>query len=175
MKCAIIGSGSSAKDFDFTRLKDIDTIAVNRAYSLCDSKYLVFLDRAMFTLHEEDIRNYKGEIYCHERAVPKDFKCNTFQTSFNTPARKWGDSVLGQLSGLAALNIAILQGYTEIYLIGFDMHTGHLFDESPIYSDDKTMSKLINKFALFNDFPVKIYNCNENSSINCFEYSTAIL
>ena len=52
-------------------------------------------------------------------------------------------------SGLFAINIAILLDYKEIYLVGFDMYPGHLFEESPIYSNSKAMIKIINKVLPF--------------------------
>lgn len=76
MKCFCIGCGASLIGFDFSRLNDpyIKTIGTNFIIKYYPKvKALVFLDRGMFDHCPEELKNYKGAIWAHDRAIPKDY------------------------------------------------------------------------------------------------------
>lgn len=177
MKCAVIGSGSSLLDFNLARIKDMDRIAINSSLKVLPCQYLVFLDAEFVETYTDELLKFKGDIYCSERAAAKiteldlPIEYTSFKTQYNAIATDWIDPIIGMMSGLAALNIALLLGYKEIYLIGYDLYPGHIFQRpNKAYSDDWTMNKIVRKFELFKDVDAKIYNCNPLSRIKTFPF-----
>ena len=177
MKCAVIGSGSSLLYFNLARIKDMDRIAINSSLKVLPCQYLVFLDAEFPETYTDELLKFKGDIYCSDRAAARIHELNlpvnfiSFKNQYNNIAKDWCDPVIGMMSGLAALNIALLLGYKEIYLIGYDLYPGHIYQRpNKAYSDDWTMNKIVNKFELFKDVDAKIYNCNPHSRIKTFDF-----
>ena len=170
-KCFCIGCGSSIKGFDFSRLKGHRTIGTNRILiDFPEVEYLVFLDRVFFDMYQKEIEAYKGHIYTMQRAIPKGYSRGNISI-IDTKLRVQAGSLAGGLSGLTALNIAC-QMYSEIYLLGYDMYPGHYYSDEPdLYSPERA-EKYNDRFSQLKDlFPaVKIYNCNPQSAITCFDY-----
>ena len=185
MKCAVLGSGSSVNDFDFSSIEGFYVIGVNLGVRLHPCDAMVFLDADMVEDHSDDIVDFKGDIYCSDRAAARIHELNlpvnfiSFKNQYNNIAKDWCDPIIGMMSGLAALNIALLLGYKEIYLIGFDLYPGHVFENEyekrgihsdQTYAHEWTMNKIVNKFELFKDVDAKIYNCNPHSRIKTFPF-----
>ena len=171
MKCFCIGCGSSIKGFDFSRLKGHRTIGTNRILlDFPEVEYLVFLDRKFYNMYSKEIDEYKGLIYAPQRALPEGYYRDNVSI-IDTKLRVQAGSLAGGLSGLTALNIACLM-YSEIYLLGYDLYSGHYYSDAPDLYTQQRGEKYNNRFLqLKNLFPqVKIYNCNPQSAITCFDY-----
>jgi len=151
----IVGGGGSLINFDFSKLKDKDTIAINvAALDVPDPTYCITADSSVFkkvqTGYFKDVQttwvlvtnpNHRtmkmengifknvrtGFVYnllCMDMVIRNadvegiGFSFSNFKTGYN--------------SGFCGLQLAVLLGYTEIHLLGFDMTAGkkcHYHDE----------------------------------------------
>ena len=172
MKCFCIGCGSSIKGVDLNRLKGYRTIGTNRILvDYPDVEYLVFLDRTFFDMYQKEIEAYKGLIFAPQRAIPEGYSRDNLSL-IETKLRVQRGSLAGGLSGLTALNIAC-NWSKEIYLLGYDMYPGHYYSDAPdLYSPERA-EKYNERFAQLKAlYPgIKIYNCNPQSAITCFDYA----
>jgi len=186
MRCAVIGSGLSAKDFDFNSIsKGFFTIGVNAGIRLCSCDAMVFIDAVAADIYKDDIEKFEGQIFCstratvriHELDMPINFK--SFDLQYNDIARTWEEPFMGMMSGLSALNLATLMEPKEIYLIGYDLYPGHMFEHEwakgkghsdSTYAHEWTMNKIANKFDYFKNVKTPIYNCNPLSRIKTFPF-----
>lgn len=142
----IIGGGASLKDFDFVKLKDKDTIAVNMAaLDVPNPTYCITLDYTFLRKLERNIIKFRGlettrvfivdfhHPYLKEKGgrivdtkhnliynladfhmIIKAYKATGIGFSFN-------DFRTGINTGYCALQLAVLLGYTKIYLLGIDL------------------------------------------------------
>lgn len=184
MRCFCIGGGESLSGFDFSRLDNKFTIGCNhiiKYYPLV--RVAVFLDRDFFEKNKETIIDYRGVVFAHERALPEDFNkwnLKRIRTKLNRDNLDYMEEdgfpvFLGRLSGLTAINIAIDQGFDEIYLLGYDLKGAHYFDsDKKFIEDDRTIAKLLTRFQFYKDmeerYGYKIYNCNPDSAIRMFPF-----
>lgn len=188
MKCFCIGCGASLIGFDFKLLDNHATIGTNYIMKhYPEVKACVFLDRNFFENNEELIKDYHGGIFAHDRAVPKDYNPSNMIKIFT---KQWLDDLgfryhiednikypvyLGRLSGLTAIHIAIDQGFDEIYLLGYDMNGGHIYNpDLLLHKDDNQFRKTMARFQFFKDmqdqYGYKIFNCNPDSAIDIFPF-----
>ena len=142
-KVYIVGGGKSLSGYDFSKLKNEDTIAVNvSALDVPNPTYCITADSSIFRRVQEG--RFKGidttwvlvtnPEHCSMKFrdgkfVHKDgFVYNLF--CMNMVIRNAGvegigfsfsDFRTGYNSGFCALQLAVLLGYDEIHLLGFDM------------------------------------------------------
>ncbi len=138
----IIGGGSSLKGFDFSKLKDKTTVAVNKSYSYVpDLDYFITID---FTALKKisDINNINPtKIFVANFTKPylQEKEGRIVDTRFNLVYKledfdmivkskkteglglSFNDFRNGDNSGYCALQLAVVLGYTEIYLLGIDL------------------------------------------------------
>lgn len=169
--CYCIGCGSSIKGMDFSLLRPYYTIGCNHVmldyYVDCG----VFLDRSFYDDYQPALPYLACEIWTHKRAVPEGYshpRLHLIETSLNNINTDPADPswVMGHLSGIAAINIAYLKGYREIYLLGYDMQGCNYYDEEEVIF--ARSNKLAYKFARFLETDAKIYNCNPESWLEVF-------
>ena len=169
--CYCIGCGSSIRGLDFSLLKPYYTIGCNHVmldyYVDCG----VFLDRSFYDDYHTAIPHLTCEIWSHKRAVPDGYshpRVKLIETSLNGINTDMADPswVMGHLSGIAAINIAYLKGYREIYLLGYDMQGSNYHDTEEV--PFARSNKLIYKFTRFLEIDAKIYNCNQDSYLEVF-------
>lgn len=169
--CYCIGCGSSIRGLDFSLLKPYYTIGCNHImldyYVDCG----VFLDRSFYDDHYQALPYLTCEVWTHKRAVPEGYshpRLHLIETSLNNINTDPNDPswVMGQLSGIAAINIAYLKGYREIYLLGYDMQGSNYHDNEEVKFARN--NKLAYKFARFLETDAKIYNCNPDSWLEVF-------
>lgn len=171
-KCFCIGCGSSLKGFDFNKLKGHRTIGTNRILiDYPEVDYLVFLDRIFFDMYQKEIEAYKGLIFAPERALPQGYYSDNISLIF-TKMRVEKGSLAGGLSGLTALDIACNM-YNKIYLLGYDMYSGHYYSDAPDAYTAERAEKYNRRFMLLKEkwLDRKIYNCNRQSLITCFDFA----
>lgn len=200
-KCFIIGGGESLVGFDFTILKDHDVIAVNN--SILDAPFAKYFITMDYTFIDYKINKnlfssfpatkyfvvainnnyiqYKNNQYIDTR---NNYKYDLSLINYVVPAKHEfgiGNSIQnfvhGCCSGYSALQLAIVLGYTEIYLLGIDMtasakthyHAGYNANLSFFKNKLRFYYPLFLKglYAIKKDFPlVKIYSCSEHSPLN---------
>ena len=140
----IIGGGTSLKGFDFGKLKDKDTIAVNMsAFDVPNPTYCITADSGIFRKvqegHFKDIgttwvlvtnpdhcsMKMKNGIFKH---VHSGYVYNLFAANMlikNAGVEGIGfefkDFKTGYNSGFCAFQLAVLLGYKKIHLLGFDL------------------------------------------------------
>lgn len=149
-KVFIIGGGPSLSNFDFSTLEGQDVIAVNKSIEHVQSaKYFItmdytFLQKTQLTVDDinkkadssyfvlntghDYIKNVNG-IFTDTRNNLQYLKLNEFSGVIQSkldylPSTGFGKNISefchGSNSGYCALQLAILAGYKEIYLLGFD-------------------------------------------------------
>lgn len=147
----IVAGGHSLHNFDFSKLSNVDTIAVNAsaAYIKCPT-YFVTMDYTFYTKEIVDMAaltksgtgtafivnmtstvNKKTGLYVDSRSRITyknlcNFKyileSNSLVNDVTGFSKKMPDFSHGANSGFCAIQLAILLQYRKIYLLGFDMH-----------------------------------------------------
>ena len=147
----IVGGGSSLANFDFSLLKTEDVICVNKAIEYIDNPtYFITMDYTFFektSLSIDDIirktyssyfivnntsnkiklidGTYVNTVINHSYTGIEKFTSVIVSTSTIDDKTGFGLSydtfANGNNSGFCAVQLAILEGYTEIYLLGFDL------------------------------------------------------
>ena len=160
--CYIIGGGPSLNSMiDTVGWNFFDgkhTIGINHVIEDYDGfEWFFFLDRRFISKTTYDLKNFKGRVFARNNTGLTPSQKNTiFKTINSRPSTNIEDGLYsGNLSGLAALNLAILTGANPIYLCGFGM-TGKETAQSYHYKkdytgEDKTADRL-KKFQRVNRF-----------------------
>jgi len=127
----IIGNGESRIGFDLYSLPQ-DTYGCNALYRDYEPDYLVVVDRKM---HKEIVDAGYGEN-------------NTVYTNHLNITRNGGVNHLiphnpHKGAGTTAMHIAIMDGHTHLYCIGFDCDqdgpNANVYKDTPCYNDSKTI------------------------------------
>jgi len=193
-RCFIIGGGPSLKGFDFSRLDNELTIAVNRVHEFIKSPSIIFFI-------DED--GFYKDLMCREfgrEALDKFNDSKAMKIALNISGHKYGRGIYsipisknpemtfdlkdglydGGNSGYAALNLAVCLGATTIYLLGFDMkgdgkgkqtwfHSGY-----KIVGSERSYKKWVEEFNKtipgLAKHGINVYNLNAESAIRCFEF-----
>jgi hypothetical protein len=198
----IIGGGPSLLDFDFSILKDEDTICVNKAIEhITNPTYFLTMDYTFFSktkLSIDDISKkaksshfvvnasnlciqYIDGVFTDTRSNFKYDNLNKLTsiivsndvinnvTGFGLTLNNFAN---GQNSGFSAVQFAILAGYTEIYLLGFDLsdnnglthfHSGY-HDTHKRFNNDMLVFK-DNFITAFQKFGTSNFYTTTNKSV----------
>jgi hypothetical protein len=120
----IIGGGSSLSSFPFASLTGKNTIGCNDAFRLGPGvvKICIFGDASFFHQHKWELQKFSGKVVtCAPSLIPykigwllqmdreKDGLCEGHALAWNYS------------TGAAAVNLAVILGATQIFLLGFDM------------------------------------------------------
>ena len=145
----IVGGGNSLKDFDFKKLKDKDTIVINKSiFAVSDPTYFITCDYSFLikikaqSLFNKFQKMNTPKIFILQSYLPylkedkgrtidiryknyiydlKDFDIIIKSYKAEGVGLKWNDFRNGINSGICAIQYAILMGYTDIYLLGIDL------------------------------------------------------
>jgi len=192
-KVFIVGSGRSLKGFDHNRFKKEFTIVLNHSVKDCpDADAMLFIDEVMWKQAQTEIKNYRGMIFCAYRTgwKHKDFRSSTFEFAINKgePQTDYNLGLYsGSLSGLAALNLAIIMDASKIYLFGFDMKPPtkeyleandgnvHSYNDEGLnnrknYLNQEWCDAKIEMFKKFLPWKDRIICCTPDSGLDFFEY-----
>jgi len=181
----IIGSGGSLKGFDFSRLDNEWTLVLNhslRYYS--DAKMLMFLDTTFRNECKTEIDNFKGIVFaCFRADYDERFFHGKHLIKFPINRKIPQDDINlglfnGELVGLTAINLGLVMGAKEIYLLGFDMNNEsenyYFFEDEFKVKGRKHKGgkdeKVIKKFRKFEEHKDRIFNCSPISKIDVFDY-----
>lgn len=175
----LLGSGGSLKGFNFNRLDAVKTIAINHTIeSYPKASALLFGDRHFIDRTKFNIPAYEGLIFASQKT--RYFQMDTRENvhifrDANKPTTRFVNGLYhASLSGLMAINLAIIMGAGRIFLLGYDMHynEGHHFYGNVYghqnYPEKKYYAK-VRRFNDFYDYKDRIFNLNPNSGITLFE------
>ena len=164
----IIGGGESLKGFDFSTLKNKNTIAVNYAINYVPNcKVLVAFDTNYHIMNSNFLESWSGTCYTDRDVLMQD---NIIYVPV-VQSPEWGKVqpyvCCFNNSGLAAINIAWWLGYDKINLLGFDFTGGNFHYGNEIGGtkiNQNWFSKTNEKYKrLLQDININIVNLNPNS------------
>jgi len=178
----IVGGGPSLNNFDWNKLKNRNTIVINKAfYNLPTSQVMYWTDSRFYTWYKTDIDKFKGLKYTIRRS---NYDENVMLLK---KGPKHGLSILkdtlahGNNSGYAAINLAYLLGAKKIILLGFDMGNNtngksHFHDGYPTKatSNEVYQKQFIPGFdslwAALKEKGINVYNACPTSNLKVFPF-----
>lgn len=183
--CYIVGSGYDLREFienvgwDFLNGKH--TIGMNHIIEDYDGfEWFLFLDKRFLVNTTYDMQQFKGRIFAHCSTgyKPTD-NITIFHTSIDGPTQNVQDGLYsGNLSGLCALNLAIISGANPIYLLGCGIGKGatekayHYKDtytgerkEAAIFAKFQRVMRLYKHYTPYNDRIIQITDGTEPIAI----------
>jgi hypothetical protein len=177
----VIGGGDSLRTFDWDLLKHELTIGCNNAYTfgaeICN--VCIFGDIKWFRHHKEELLSYKGAVFSscpqlQRSSIPWIWTMMRKSIGFHKDALGWCGNI-----GASAINLSLLLGAKNTFLLGFDMHLSkdgnNNWHDNPLDKPEninhsqqlKQMSNL-DKY-LENKFPGRqVINVTRDSSLNVF-------
>jgi len=184
--CIIIGGGPSIKNIPNLQeiIKDQNSIGCNDAY-LFNTTICLSGDTRWYKHHGqlEEFKNYKGlKLSCSSDAKKFDDQMYYVKNKSSGLSEDNDKLAFNGNTGAAAINLALLLGATNIFLLGFDMtldsngesnwhpNIAEVPQRKYTYYKNKIqiLSELINQ-----KYPdVKIYNCNPESKLESFPKMT---
>ena len=138
----IIGGGYSLKDFDFNKLKDKDTIVVNKAIKyLPNATYFITIDFTVLKKMPQINKVFPTKMFIANFTKPylqekegkivdirfnlvyklEDFDVIIKSHKTEGMGIKFNDFRNGDNSGFCALQLAVILGYEKINLLGIDL------------------------------------------------------
>lgn len=184
-KCFIIGSGKSVDALDLSKLDGHFTIAINFMYRVYyKTKSVFFIDKDVIERNGgaavPELLAYNGLIFCSMRSgydvIDKRKNVIPFSLNGTEPSMNINDGLFGKLlSGMSALNLALILGYDKIYLLGFDGYVQaqqrvNNYGGANKYYDAEWWGKRFAGFKKFEPWKSRIYNCNPKSALKEFQY-----
>jgi len=147
MEAFVIGGGTSLAGFDFNKLKDKNTIVVNKAIShVPNPNFFITMDYTFLRKLKQNIGdvvnktdttkvficNFSNPDLRHIGGYIKDIRCNIvydlrhFDTIIKSKRTEGlGESFInfahGENSGYCAFQFAVAMGFSPIYLLGIDL------------------------------------------------------
>lgn len=197
-KVFIVGGGPSLKGFSFEKLKGLDTIAVNvAALDVPEPTYCITADSKIYRqLEDGEFKDVDTSwvVVSNPDHTTLKFRQGQFtntKTGFvhnpftpNILIRNAGveglgfsfkDFKTGYNSGFCAFQLAVLLGYEEIYLLGFDMGGGNRKHYHNRYKgkaiNNTEMRRFCQNFVLALGqvslkTNIKVFSCSEQSKLN---------
>ena len=200
----VVGGGPSLKDFDWTRLPLEGTIAVNAAvFNISNPEYFITMDFTFLRkvqnsldafkkspctkffvagLHNNHLMEWRGT-YRDKRYPRLVYDLRLFDVVVKSHKAdgcgfKWSDFRSGNNSGFSALQLAVLLGYTEIYLLGIDLNTTNGTHYHTMYTTGRARFQNLLKSYFVNfkkgieairDYGgIDVFSCSPISSLNDF-------
>jgi glycosyltransferase involved in cell wall biosynthesis len=124
--CFVIGAGGNLRGFDLKKLAGYHTIGINHMIEYWDGyEWFIFLDNRFLNRTNYNINNFKGKIFSSNRcSMLSDhldwyrFKVKPYNSEPDLMIQK--GLFNGALTGLCALNLALISGANPIYMLGMD-------------------------------------------------------
>lgn len=181
-RCFIVGGGPSLRSFDWSLLDGELSIGINRAFERYTPTMMFCMDPRVWgwivrgDFGEESTRRYeefsglKVWMYASNFVFPD----NIYTVRYAEVEPN------GNNSGHAAINLAILLGAKEIYLLGFDMHGDHKGNQKwfhngypqlqseGVYKD--YIEALTDDAARIKSAGVRVVNLSPDSALRCFPF-----
>tara|TARA_R110000823_G_scaffold4223_9_gene15973 strand:- start:897 stop:1682 length:786 start_codon:yes stop_codon:yes gene_type:complete len=177
----LIGGGPSLKNFNWSRLNNKKTIAINKAFMFYpQATALYWTDARFYTWYSKDIDNFKGLKYTisARRNLPQNVHLLKRGVKYGVETTK-NSLAHGNNSGYAAINLALHLGVKRIVLLGYDMGnsgtTSHFHDGYPVnQTGDHVYDKhFLPGFGILQDQikgkGIQIFNACPTSKLNTFK------
>ena len=184
-RCFIIAGGESVKDFDLKKLEGEHAIGINLAFRLFEPEIIYCVDARLWGWIESgDTGPEDRDKFNASKAIkvwsditpapmPEDI---VIAPNIGRPglSHSFKEGVgVGTNSGFGAINLALLMGASEIYLIGYDFygerwHKG--YPQSGEAGNDFHRVCYEETSVEFKEFPSRIINLNLKSKLNVFEF-----
>ena len=173
--CFVVGGGPSLNGFDFTQLNGHDTIAVNKSVEFIQNPtHFITTDYSYFLKaslpieqikqkckHTYFVANMSHDYMSYQNGKVVDTRRNfvykdLYQYSGVIESHKvdgFGSTISefcnGNNSGHCGIQLALLLGYTKIYLLGFDLKSSGQthFHQSYKEADQKSFKNKVNNYA----------------------------
>jgi hypothetical protein len=184
-RCFIIGGGESVKDFDLKKLEGEHTIGINLAFRLFDPEIIFGMDARLWGWIEND-ETAPGDkakfdacpaikVWSDISSAPLPEDIVLAPSICRPGMSKTTNEGLGcgTNSGFGALNLALLLGASEIYLIGFDFYGDRWHAGYPQHGEagnDYHKTCYEEHSAEIAGFPSRIINLNPKSCLKIFEF-----
>ena len=176
--CFIISSGPSLSELDLEPLRRRLTFGLNRSFiAYPRSYYHCAMDERLFELYPDELKDTRYLFTFLDRpwGIPiKLLGANGF--SFNLEEGIYS----GYTVSYFALQLSIYMGFDRIFFLGLDLKNTsektHFFgqDHRNLTHDTTEFPKMIRAFneasIILKDTNVQIYNCCENSALECFPF-----
>lgn len=125
--CFVVGCGESLKGFDLSLLDGMHTIGMNHVIEDYDKfEWFIFLDKRFLEMTSYNMHRFKGRIFASNMTGLRPFdNWTVFKTNVKnvqTDLRK--GLYHPHLTGLAALNLAVISGANPIYYMGQGQRRG---------------------------------------------------
>lgn len=183
MEIFIVGAGESLRGFDYSRLRDRETVAVNKV--IRDVPHATYFLTADSGIASNVLDWTRGSDAVKVLAyTPGHRRLEKFQKTFldfdvvvkysgGNPCPdmgfRFGQFQAGGNSGFCALQFAVIMGYSPIYLLGIDLRGGHLYD-----TKTRRWPTLLNEFhgawvkglKVLEKTNVETYSCSPVSRLN---------
>jgi glycosyltransferase involved in cell wall biosynthesis len=179
--CYVVGAGKSLDGFDFSLLNGYHSIGINHMIDFYDGfEWLIFIDQRFLQLNKYDLKQFKGRIYTQNiTLIDPNLNAVIFKQKNDSPSLDISDGLFKcKLTGLCALNLAILSGANPIYLLGFDggaiktdNHEHHINGYISEKKTEKYCSNYILRspdFDAFKPWKDRIVNLSPQSNIGTF-------
>lgn len=169
-RCFIIGRGASLEGFDFSVLDGEYKISINGFHG--NPNAIVFLDNTFTARNLDALINFKGDIYTCKKSkyIEISEELDTGQRIHEIYLREGSRD---NSSGISAIEVA-LDLAEKIYLLGYDFKYTNgktYFDKKESHVCYKNDGWLSRRLRRFEELPKnRIFNCNKDSSITCFEF-----
>jgi glycosyltransferase involved in cell wall biosynthesis len=123
--CFIVGGSYTANDFDMNKLNGFHSIGINhRVEEYSNFEWLIFLDDEFIQKTSYDISKFNGKIFAGNRVrfidLPNVYRFLPKASNDNVDLNPNNGLYCRSLTGLCALNLALIAGANPIYLIGCD-------------------------------------------------------
>ena len=191
----IIGGGSSLKDFNFSKLKDKDTIAVNMAaLDVPNPTYCITADSTIFRKVQEgyfkevdttwvlvtnpnhcSMKWQDGKFVSNHGFIYNLFCVNMIIRNADVEGIGFDfkDFKTGYNSGFSGFQLAVLLGYKKIYLLGFDLASGYQCHYHDRYKGRKIKTETFHKYH--KNFIIALKRIKEETDIEVFSCSSISL
>lgn len=192
----IIGGGSSLQGFNFSRLKNKDTIAVNMAaLDVPNPTYCITADSNIFRKVQEGYfknvettwvlvtnpnhctMKWQNGKFVHRNGFVYNLFCMNIvirNAGVEGIGFSFNDFKTGYNSGFCGFQLAILLGYKKIYLLGFDLVSGSKCHYHNRYKGKRTISD--DAFRRFYDnFAIALKKIEEKTDIQVISCSPVSL
>lgn len=171
----IIGSGESLTDTDVNHVRGkAEVIVINDNYKKAPwADILYYCDNQWFNWHKAGVREFRGI-----KATLNDGEADwVFKQGEETGLSICPHTLnTGKNSGYQAINLALLLGAENIYLLGYDMkrtnEKKHWFGDYPVSGFD-LFDDMIKCFktipeANYKHFGATIWNCTRDTALDMF-------
>jgi hypothetical protein len=180
----LLGSGTSLRNFDFTKLHNKYVIAINHSIEHYNAQALIFGDKIFVTKTNFDFMKYQGNIFCSDKCLGTNpiqdiyregkRRIYVFKDRRDEPSTSFKSGLFHPTStGALAINLALVSGARTIYLLGYDFYYNkgiHFYQDYEHHKrmPEERMKLKIQRFAWFEKYP-QIINLNPKSNLPYFK------